>query len=247
MVMRTCTMLQIQFNHPIKESIAKNTYQRTSKHHGIASGEHFSEQSRRCSDRIHLIFYGRVPSVQMRPRAAILLEPRPDVIGLPEVHHHDASRVTPPGPEALVGRAGDAQLVEAGEIVGEVADAVPLDPLLAVGVVLPVRRPDKNLEVAELRTSGADRARIKNPRFQYWTTEFVARCRIRGVIGRQASSLWRQKQIAGRRGLRSGAPTFHVEKRESCLVRGQSSRFSLAAATTAGMARPASSLTPGGG
>jgi hypothetical protein len=96
----------------------------------------------------------------MRPRAAILLEPRPNVIGLPEVHHHDVSRVTPPGPDALVGRGGDAQLVEAGEIVGKVADAVSPDPFLAGGVVLPVRRPDKNLKIEKLRKSGVDRARI---------------------------------------------------------------------------------------
>lgn len=87
----------------------------------------------------------------MRPRAAILLQPGPDTVGLPEVHHDDASRITPPGPNTLFGRAGDTQLVETGEVVREVADAVPLDPFLAGGVVLPIRWPDENLEMGELR------------------------------------------------------------------------------------------------
>ena len=87
----------------------------------------------------------------MRPRAAVLLQPRPDAVSLPEVYHDDASRITPPGPDAFVGRAGDTQLVETGEVVWDVADAVPLDPLLAGGVVLPVRRPDQNLEMGQVR------------------------------------------------------------------------------------------------
>jgi hypothetical protein len=95
----------------------------------------------------------------MRTRAAILLQPRPDTVGLPEVHHDDASRVTPPGPDALVGRTGDTQLVETGEIVGEVADTVALDTFLAGGVVLPVRRAHENLEMGELRAGKAWKSR----------------------------------------------------------------------------------------
>lgn len=97
--------------------------------------------------------------------------------------------------------------------------------------------------------SGANQARIKNPRFYNPTLEFEARGGNRVAVrmdARAGSRQLRSNQESSRRlpPVADGkqergehARTFHGEKRESCLVRGQSSRFSLAAAT-AGIARP---------
>lgn len=86
-------------------------------------------------------------------------------------------------------------------------------------------------------------AQMGNPEFPDWTPGFtgeMANWRPGSQISRTAScpqpardrnrSRWRGGELERRRGVR----TFHGEKRASCLVRGQSSRFSLAVTGAAG-------------
>jgi hypothetical protein len=91
-----------------------------------------------------------------------------------------------------------------------------------------------------------DRVRVKAPKHQIGKKrdgELAVQWDAMSQILRRASSPWPArdgKMSRSRWKEESGARTFHGEKRESCLVRGQSSRFSLAVtgAEDAGIARP---------
>jgi hypothetical protein len=91
-----------------------------------------------------------------------------------------------------------------------------------------------------------DRVRVKAPKHQIGKKrdgELAVQWDAMSQILRRASSPWPArdgKMSRSRWKEESGARTFHGEKRESCLVRGQSSRFSLAVtgAEDTGIARP---------